>query len=201
MGSQACYAAFRLDYQIGTDPIRSLWISGEKYDNQSHDVDIPLSAFAGQNIKFILSILSVGPPSKDRALWIAPRIIRPCKNAVAFVADVSVPSGTVFSPSETFTRIIRLKNTGTCTWTTYYALNFVSGDDMGSAASINLPVSVSPSQIVDIPIHLQAPFRAGNYRGYWKLEDPRTGLFGDGPKSDEAFEVDIQVIDKSTSTP
>ncbi|PIU90073.1 MAG: hypothetical protein COS63_04110, partial [Anaerolineae bacterium CG06_land_8_20_14_3_00_57_67] len=44
-----------------------------------------------------------------------------------FVADITVPDGASFAPGAAFTKTWRLKNIGTCTWTTSYALVFVSG--------------------------------------------------------------------------
>jgi hypothetical protein len=39
-------------------------------------VDVSLSSLAGQSVKFILTVLANGSPTGDRALWIAPRIVR-----------------------------------------------------------------------------------------------------------------------------
>jgi hypothetical protein len=67
---------YRLDYQIDSGPILSYWTYAEQYDGQTSNVDIDLSQFAGQNVKFILTVLSNGSASGDRTLWIAPRITR-----------------------------------------------------------------------------------------------------------------------------
>jgi hypothetical protein len=75
-GAVACLILFRLDYQIGSAPARTLWAIGEWYDGKYFDVDIDLSALAGQEVKFILRVESAGPASGDRALWIAPRLVR-----------------------------------------------------------------------------------------------------------------------------
>ncbi|MFH1906631.1 MAG: NBR1-Ig-like domain-containing protein, partial [Chloroflexota bacterium] len=48
----------------------------------------------------------------------------------AFVLDVNVPDGSAFAPSTAFTKTWRLKNRGTCTWTTAYSLVFKSGASM-----------------------------------------------------------------------
>ena len=42
--------------------------------------------------------------------------------AATFVADVTIPDGTYINPGASFTKIWRLKNTGTCAWTTQFAL-------------------------------------------------------------------------------
>ena len=51
-----------------------------------------------------------------------------------FIADVTVPDGTTYTPGATFQKTWRLKNIGTCTWTTSYALIFDSGNQLGARA-------------------------------------------------------------------
>ena len=70
-----CDVFYRLDYQIGTGPVQTLWAAREQYDGASANVDVSLAALVGQNVKFILTILSNGPSSNDRAMWIEPRIV------------------------------------------------------------------------------------------------------------------------------
>ena len=79
-----------------------------------------------------------------------------------FITDVTVPDGTPFSAGATFTKTWRLKNIGSCTWTTSYALVFDTGSIMGGPASVNLPNNVAPGQTVDISINLTAPGSAGH---------------------------------------
>jgi hypothetical protein len=50
-----------------------------------------------------------------------------CSDQAAFVTDVTVPDGADFSPDENFTKTWRMKNAGTCTWTSSYALVFIMG--------------------------------------------------------------------------
>jgi len=110
-----------------------------------------------------------------------------------FVGDVSVPDGSSFAPSTAFTKTWRLKNIGTCTWTTAYALVFSSGLPMGGPAAVNLPVNVAPGQIADLSISLTASSSAGHYRGYWMLQNPSGIKFGIGNQANAAFWVDINV--------
>lgn len=114
---------------------------------------------------------------------------------VSFVTDVSVPDGTVFSPGENFTKIWRLKNRGTCTWTPDYALVFTGGAGMSGPTVVRLPGYVAPGQTVDLPVYLTAPSAPGHYTGYWTLRNPSGTLFGYGDRADQAFYVDIKVRD------
>jgi hypothetical protein len=110
-----------------------------------------------------------------------------------FVADLTVPDGTVFAPGEKFTKTWRLKNSGTSTWTTAYALVFSSGEQMGGAASTPLPAQVPPGQTVDLSVQLTAPSAAGSYTGFWLLRNAAGTNFGLGPNADGAFYVQINV--------
>jgi hypothetical protein len=103
-------------------------------------------------------------------------IIALCDNS-AFVADVTVPDGTTLTPGKTFTKTWKLSNTGTCTWTTSYALVYLRGSVM-SGASKNLSASVNPGRQVNISVDMEAPKTAGTYTGYWQLQNASGSKFG-----------------------
>ncbi|MGA7195141.1 MAG: NBR1-Ig-like domain-containing protein [Anaerolineales bacterium] len=221
-----CSVTFRLDYQIGNGPVYTYWSSREKYDGLYYQANVDLSPLAGQNVKFILTVLAFGSPSGDRALWSNPVIQRnggtlvptatvgpgtptavypppaDCDRA-HFIADVTIPDGTVINPGATFTKTWRLKNIGTCTWTTSYSLVFDTGDQMGGPNSVNLPQSVAPGQTTDLTITLTAPSTPGSYRGYWKFKDNNGIPFGLGFAGTQSWWVDITVSGTAvvTSTP
>ena len=117
---------------------------------------------------------------------------------VGFVGDVTVPDGSTFAPGETFTKVWRLKNRGTCAWTIDYELAFTGGNSMGGTTLAHLPVYVGPGQTVDVSVTLTAPGTPGHYTGYWSLKNPSGVLFGYGDKADKAFYVDIVVRDDET---
>jgi len=72
----SCGVLFRLDYQLPDGLVRDFWAFGEQYDGQYFTADLDLSPLAGQDVKFVLTILSLGNASGDRALWVEPRITR-----------------------------------------------------------------------------------------------------------------------------
>lgn len=364
-GATSCYVTFRLDYQIGNGPINTLWTFREKYEGLYYRANVDLSSLAGQDVKFILTVLATGSAAGDRALWSNPAIMRlgapppppppsgykydfgtasspvasgytrvtettaytsggygwtdtsglesrdrgaPSDdlkrdfvmqsssprtfkvdlpngsysvtvtmgdhdyahdnmivkangttvladvdaalntfavntfnvtvsggslalefsdgggtdptwvlNAVSistappppatcdraqFIADVTVPDGTVFNPGVTFIKTWRLKNVGTCTWTTSYAMIFDTGDKMGGPDAVNLPKSVAPGQTVDMTVNLTAPSTAGSYRGYWKFRNANGIPFGIGSSGTKSWWVDIKVVGTAaTPTP
>jgi hypothetical protein len=103
-----------------------------------------------------------------------------------FVADVTIPDGTVLDPGEAFTKTWRLKNAGTCSWTPSYAVVFSNGDSMSGSATQALSANVNPGQTVDISVNLKAPSAPGEYIGYWKLRNAAGVTFA-------TFYVDIKV--------
>jgi hypothetical protein len=110
---------------------------------------------------------------------------------------VTVPDGTIFQPSVTFSKTWRLKNVGTCTWTNY-SLIFDSGEKMGGPDSALIPASVAPGQTVDITIQLTSPATAATYRGYWKLKNNTGVPFGIGSAGTKSFWVEIKVSGTGT---
>ncbi len=218
-----CYVTYVLEYQTG-DSLFTLWKSKEKYDGLVTQADVDLTRIAGlKNARLVLTILATGPYEGDQPLWVAPRIVRTSAVPVTtptpipptsvvptggptstsgcdraqFVSDVTVPDGTTFAPNAPFTKTWRLKNAGTCTWTTAYSLTFVSGDRMGGADSL-LPVTVVPGQTVDLGVNFTAPSAAGSYRGYWQFKNASGGLFGIGTNANQPFYVDIKVSGSGT---
>jgi hypothetical protein len=116
----------------------------------------------------------------------------PCDQA-QFFGDVSIPDDTTFIPEQTFTKTWRLKNTGSCTWTTSYSVVFASGEQMSAPSSVNLPHNVAPGQTVDVSVQMKAPAANGTYKGQWKLRNASGYVFGVG-SGNSAFWVQIKVF-------
>lgn len=72
----SCGVLYRVDYQLADGIVRDFWAFGEKYDGRYFVVDLDLTPLAGQDVRFVFTILSLGPASGDRALWVNPRIVR-----------------------------------------------------------------------------------------------------------------------------
>ena len=75
-GATSCRVLFRLEYQPADGVIQEFWEVDERYDRDTTTVDLDFSSLAGQEVKFILTVLSIGPAPGDRALWVEPRIVR-----------------------------------------------------------------------------------------------------------------------------
>ena len=114
-----------------------------------------------------------------------------------FVADVTVPDGTSFAPGTAFKKTWRLKNIGSCTWTTGYSLVFDSGEKFGAPSAVNFPINVAPGQTVDLSLDMTAPSSAGHYLSYWKLRNASNVIFGIGTTANKAFWAEINVTSTS----
>ena len=116
-----------------------------------------------------------------------------------FISDLTAPDGATFAAGIAFTKTWRLKNIGTCGWTTSYSVVFAGGDLLGGPASIRLPVDVAPGQMVDLSVNLTAPTMPGHFKGSWKLSNHSGAQFGIGDSASDAFWVDINVIDTTAA--
>lgn len=114
-------------------------------------------------------------------------------DAAQFVSDVTYSDGSLVTRNNTFVKIWRIKNIGTCSWVTSYALVFTGGDSMSGPTAVALTKNVNPGESIDIPVTFTAPNKDGNYRGYWKLRNAANVLFGIGAQADTAFWVDVKV--------
>lgn len=128
-----------------------------------------------------------------------PTPTTPC-NSIEFVADVTVPDGTLMAPGSTFVKTWRLRNTGTCTWTTAYDLVFTGGSQMNAPAAVDMPGTVAPGQTIDVSVTFVAPIQAGTYRSSWKLRDGSGQMFGVG-RSGVNFYTEIRVGTINLSVP
>ncbi len=124
-----------------------------------------------------------------------------CVNKVTFVKDVTIPDDTNIAADDDFDKTWRLRNDGTCTWTTDYDLVFQSGNVMGGPASQPLAGAVPPGSEVDLTVSLTAPTSNGTHRGNWMLRDDKDVIFGLGPANDIPFFVQIVVGPTPTPEP
>ena len=117
--------------------------------------------------------------------------IVPCYRA-EYVADVTIPDGTIVAPGASFMKRWSVKNTGSCTWNSTYKFVFMDGDVLGGAYVYNFPAVAAPNQTVEIPIQLYAPTENGAFTGYWKIQAPDKTVFGVG-QYDQSLSVSIVV--------
>lgn len=104
--------------------------------------------------------------------------VNPACDSMAFVTDVTVPDGTNYAPGATFTKTWRIRNAGTCSWSTAYSVVFSSGAAMGGPATQPLTATIAPNSTMDVSVNLTAPSAAGSHTGYWMLRNASGQTFG-----------------------
>jgi hypothetical protein len=90
----ACSVLFRLSYLDSAGAAHDLWTLGEFYDGKYYDLNLDLTPLAGQQVRFVLSVGSLGSANGDRALWAGPRIVnlQPGAPAIASTPTTEVPA-------------------------------------------------------------------------------------------------------------
>ena len=116
-----------------------------------------------------------------------------CTRSIEFIEDLSIPDNTILAPGEEFEKSWRLRNNGTCPWTTEYSLVTVGGDDIPGPDSVPLSEPVAPGQTVDFSVAMNAPAEPGTYEENWQISDATGQPFGVNGFIENAFSVQIVV--------
>jgi hypothetical protein len=98
-------------------------------------------------------------------------------NNLAFVRDVTMPSGTVLQRNQPFTKTWKVQNTGTCNWLYQYRLVLLSGDP-GGGESDYIRKQVAVWSWSEVSVFGTAPNRPGTYTSYWRMADGAGRMFG-----------------------
>ncbi len=123
----------------------------------------------------------------------------PCLYA-QFIQDINIPENSEFTSGTKFTKIWRVQNIGTCTWTTEFALMNVSGNPLGMSAQVKLPANVAPGEMTDLMVNLVAPKIPGVYTSGLMLYNGAGQVFGVGRSGTEYLWVKIKVVAPTTPT-
>ena len=118
--------------------------------------------------------------------------------------DITIPDDTEIPAGNTFTKVWRVVNTGTCNWTAEYSAVFFSGEQMDAPNEVPITKPVAPGQSIDIAVTMIAPLETGSYQGNWMLRNADGETFGIGINAIDSFWVRIEVVaadDTPTPTP
>lgn len=100
-----------------------------------------------------------------------------CTLASTFIADVTIPDGTVIAPGGSFVKTWTLQNSGTCTWGGGYNVVLVGGETFGAASP--QPVSpAAPGDAINVSINMFAPITPGTHSSVWQLQASNGVAFG-----------------------
>eukprot|EP00271_Cylindrocystis_brebissonii_P018955 TRINITY_DN554_c0_g1_i1.p1 TRINITY_DN554_c0_g1~~TRINITY_DN554_c0_g1_i1.p1 ORF type:complete len:894 (+),score=195.02 TRINITY_DN554_c0_g1_i1:123-2804(+) len=100
-----------------------------------------------------------------------------------FVKDVTIFDGTEMAPATRFTKIWRLKNSGSAPWPLHTRLVSVGGDNMNAgddfvAVQVPAETGLLPEGEVEVAVNLVAPEKLGRYVSHWRLMAPGGRKFG-----------------------
>lgn len=118
-----------------------------------------------------------------------------CSNS-AFEGDVTIPDWSVIEPGTNFTKVWKIRNTGTCLWDDGFALVYIGGskpdldpyDYKFSKTRDN--DFVAAGEAIDIAVDLTSPCTPGKYEGHWRMRNDKGYYFG------TILSVYIEVKDK-----
>ena len=116
------------------------------------------------------------PSSTPTDTSIPPTQDPDCLDA-AYIADITIPDGTLLDPGQAFVKTWRVVNDGTCSWPAGAQLAFDSGNSLGAPAGVSVGV-LEVEQTTDISVNMTAPTVDGPYHGSWKFLDSSGQSFG-----------------------
>jgi hypothetical protein len=113
----------------------------------------------------------------------------PCLQA-ELLQDITIPSGQIIRPGVAFSKIWRIRNSGSCLWPADTRMAPISGN-LWIGTSPGVGKNIKPGESGDFVVNLNAPATTGDYTGGWQLNLSDTVLLG--PKGGGAFNVRIRV--------
>ena len=118
--------------------------------------------------------LSAATPSPTATATSAPRPApQGCTDSAAFISDVTIPDYSIITSGAPFTKVWRLKNTGSCTWDSNYLVHYISGATMTQSPGyyiVEHGQTVAPGQSVNVSVGMTAPVASGKYTSYWGIK-------------------------------
>jgi hypothetical protein len=101
-------------------------------------------------------------------------------NNLTYIADITIPDGTVFDGGEDFDKVWRVQNSGTCNWDEGYKLVFIGGDDDLDPYDLEFKFrdSVAAGATTELEIELTAPLSFGKFTATWQMQADNGDFFG-----------------------
>jgi uncharacterized protein YkwD len=123
-----------------------------------------------------------------------------CINSAVFVADVTIPDNSQVNSSTTFTKTWRIRNTGTCIWSSDYVVAHYSEERMLAPSTVPLSLTL-PNETVDISMDLTAPRTSGLHRGFFVIKNPAGLIMKIDNDSRLWVVIDVSVSNELASAP
>ena len=151
---------------------------------------------ATQTLEALVTQLSAGETATAEAALNGAST--PCDRA-AFVMDVTLPDDIEVAAGSVQQKIWRVRNTGSCTWTSDYVLVLVENAGLGVPEVQGLPGDVPPGSDIDLSVDLTMPETPGTYQADYQLRSGSGTLFGPGGDEGTLF-VRVVVVAGTPAT-
>lgn len=110
----------------------------------------------------------------------APEAEADCVYDVDYLADVTIPEGTVMDPGESFQKTWRFANAGTCPIDGSFEFAYFGADRLGGPWQVSAP-EVAPGEEFDMTLSFTAPSQPGQHESVYRFRTPDGEWFGSRP--------------------
>lgn len=146
-----------------------------------------------------LSTETPGSPTATLNTATATATFTPLPAPCVLAQDLMPAQETTRLPGESFTHLWRLRNIGSCTWWSDYAIAWSSGETYASPLTVNIGAGVSPGEVVELNVPMLAPLETGDYVGVWAFVNPQGEKVDIAANSTDLLSVRVRV--QSNPTP
>lgn len=176
----ACTLASPAAVQFAPIPTRVSLSQAQPATPAPTAVSVTTSAQPALAMSASSAIDGAGDGSPDQAA------LQRCLNNLRFVADLTIPDGTLVWPGQVFIKTWRVRNAGTCTWTDSYQWLRVrgSGIDLYSRYERVFVPYTPPGHMADISVRLVVPLNSAlrsEATVWFQMADPGGRRFGQTP--------------------
>jgi hypothetical protein len=124
-----------------------------------------------------------------------------CTNIAELDRHLNINEGSVLQPNTLYAKVWRIKNIGTCSWNTNYALTYSDGDESLNQADIPLSNEVQPGETIELRVNFTTPEKGNTYIGNWMLKSDTGLIFGVGSFADQPIVLNYVIPPQSNLPP
>ncbi|HKC76469.1 MAG TPA: NBR1-Ig-like domain-containing protein, partial [Chloroflexota bacterium] len=100
----------------------------------------PISAGVATAAPVPTAVVSPTVSGGPAVVQVARHISLGSADNAAYVADATIPDGTILAPGQRFTKTWQIQNTGTSTWDSRYHWQFEAGAPLGTVRAVTAPI-------------------------------------------------------------
>ncbi len=149
-----------------------------------YDTPTPYTPFPGETPLSTLTPTIEEPMPEPAAATEQPESCTPDSE---FVADITIPDGTLIKPGDSFVKTWRIQNDGTCTWNgeyTWEQRDVEGGQLLAREPVMPIPMTVLPGETLEISVELKlhpdAPLGSEQIARF-QMRSPSGAFFGTHP--------------------